>query len=436
MSYFDTIFLYFYRHKGLKWVVNFLKHLHKGGHLKRVVITGLGIVSSIGNDTSAVLSSLKNHTSGIVFSEKLKEFNLRSQVIGDINIDISQYLTKKQLRFLSPVASLCAIAMSQAVANSGLSEAQISNQNTGLIVGSGSASNDNVIDAYETLKTKGAKKIDPFKILKTMSSTASANLTSLFKIKGLSYSISAACATSSHCIGNAFEQIQRDKQSIMFAGGGDEVHWSSAVLFDAMRALVSTNNPKDSSIPFAKDRNGFVLSGGAGIIVLENLEHAQQRGANILAELVAYGTSSDGGDIVKPNTEGAILAMQKAIHQAKDCGVDAINYINAHAASTKVGDTSEIQAIQSVFGHAIPSISSTKSLTGHPIGASGAHELIYSILMMQHNFAFGNHDYELGDEFKDTPILKHNQDMLISTMMSNSFGFGGTNASLIIKKYG
>ncbi len=410
--------------------------MHKGRHLKRVVITGLGIVSSIGNDTSAVLSSLKNHTSGIVFSEKLKELNLRSQVIGDINIDISQYLTKKQRRFLSPVASLCAIAMSQAVANSGLSEAQISNQNTGLIVGSGSASNDNVIDAYETLKTKGAKKIDPFKILKTMSSTASANLTSLFKIKGLSYSISAACATSSHCIGNAFEQIQQGKQSIVFAGGGDEVHWSSAVLFDAMRALVSTNNPKDSSIPFAKDRNGFALSGGAGIIVLESLEHAQQRGANILVELIAYGTSSDGSDIVKPNTEGAILAMQKAIHQAKDCGVDVIDYINAHAASTKVGDISEIQAIQSVFGYTIPSISSTKSLTGHPIGASGVHELIYSILMIQHNFAFGNHDYELGDEFKDTPILKHNQDMPISTVMSNSFGFGGTNASLIIKKYG
>jgi 3-oxoacyl-[acyl-carrier-protein] synthase-1 len=326
--------------------------------------------------------------------------------------------------------------MQQAVETSGLNEAEISNQNTGLIVGSGSASNDNVISAYETLRNKGAKKIDPFRILKTMSSTASANLASLFKIKGLSYSISAACATSSHCIGNAFEQIQQGKQNIMFAGGGDEVHWSSAVLFDAMRALSATDNPVNASIPFAKNRDGFVISGGAGIIVLENLEHARQRGANILAELVAYGTSSDGCDIVKPNTDGAILAMQKATHQAKDLGVDIIDYINAHATSTKVGDSSEIQAIQSVFGDSIPPIGATKSLTGHPIGASGVHELIYSILMMQNNFVFGNHNYELDDKFKNMPILRHNQDIPISTVMSNSFGFGGTNASLIIKKYG
>jgi 3-oxoacyl-[acyl-carrier-protein] synthase-1 len=396
----------------------------------------MGIVSSIGNDINAVLSSLKNCTSGITPSEELKELNLRSQVIGNIDIDVNQYLTKKQRRFLSPVASLCAITMQQAVETSGLNEAEISNQNTGLIVGSGSASNDNVISAYETLRNKGAKKIDPFRILKTMSSTASANLASLFKIKGLSYSISAACATSSHCIGNAFEQIQQGKQNIMFAGGGDEVHWSSAVLFDAMRALSATDNPVNASIPFAKNRDGFVISGGAGIIVLENLEHARQRGANILAELVAYGTSSDGCDIVKPNTDGAILAMQKATHQAKDLGVDIIDYINAHATSTKVGDSSEIQAIQSVFGDSIPPIGATKSLTGHPIGASGVHELIYSILMMQNNFVFGNHNYELDDKFKNMPILRHNQDIPISTVMSNSFGFGGTNASLIIKKYG
>ncbi len=404
--------------------------------LERVAITGMGIVSSIGNDINAVLSSLKNCTSGITPSEELKELNLRSQVIGNIDIDVNQYLTKKQRRFLSPVASLCAITMQQAVETSGLNEAEISNQNTGLIVGSGSASNDNVISAYETLRNKGAKKIDPFGILKTMSSTASANLASLFKIKGLSYSISAACATSSHCIGNAFEQIQQGKQNIMFAGGGDEVHWSSAVLFDAMRALSATDNPVNASIPFAKNRDGFVISGGAGIIVLENLEHARQRGANILAELVAYGTSSDGCDIVKPNTDGAILAMQKATHQAKDLGVDIIDYINAHATSTKVGDSSEIQAIQSVFGDSIPPIGATKSLTGHPIGASGVHELIYSILMMQNNFVFGNHNYELDDKFKNMPILRHNQDIPISTVMSNSFGFGGTNASLIIKKYG
>ncbi|CAC9558164.1 3-oxoacyl-[acyl-carrier-protein] synthase, KASI (EC 2.3.1.41) [uncultured Gammaproteobacteria bacterium] len=404
--------------------------------LERVAITGMGIVSSIGNDINAVLSSLKNCTSGITPSEELKELNLRSQVIGNIDIDVNQYLTKKQRRFLSPVASLCAITMQQAVETSGLNEAEISNQNTGLIVGSGSASNDNVISAYETLRNKGAKKIDPFRILKTMSSTASANLASLFKIKGLSYSISAACATSSHCIGNAFEQIQQGKQNIMFAGGGDEVHWSSAVLFDAMRALSATDNPVNASIPFAKNRDGFVISGGAGIIVLENLEHARQRGANILAELVAYGTSSDGCDIVKPNTDGAILAMQKATHQAKDLGVDIIDYINAHATSTKVGDSSEIQAIQSVFGDSIPPIGATKSLTGHPIGASGVHELIYSILMMQNNFVFGNHNYELDDKFKNMPILRHNQDIPISTVMSNSFGFGGTNASLIIKKYG
>jgi 3-oxoacyl-[acyl-carrier-protein] synthase-1 len=404
--------------------------------LELVAITGMGIVSSIGNDINAVLSSLKNCTSGITPSEELKELNLRSQVIGNIDIDVNQYLTKKQRRFLSPVASLCAITMQQAVETSGLNEAEISNQNTGLIVGSGSASNDNVISAYETLRNKGAKKIDPFRILKTMSSTASANLASLFKIKGLSYSISAACATSSHCIGNAFEQIQQGKQNIMFAGGGDEVHWSSAVLFDAMRALSATDNPVNASIPFAKNRDGFVISGGAGIIVLENLEHARQRGANILAELVAYGTSSDGCDIVKPNTDGAILAMQKATHQAKDLGVDIIDYINAHATSTKVGDSSEIQAIQSVFGDSIPPIGATKSLTGHPIGASGVHELIYSILMMQNNFVFGNHNYELDDKFKNMPILRHNQDIPISTVMSNSFGFGGTNASLIIKKYG
>lgn len=222
----------------------------------------------------------------------------------------------------------------------------------------------------------------------------------------------------------------------MFAGGGDEVHWSSAVLFDAMRVLSATDNPKNASIPFAKNRGGFVFSGGAGIVVLENLEHAQQRGVNILAELVAYGASSDGCDIVKPNAEGAVLAMQKAIYQAKDFDVDKIDYINAHATSTQVGDGSEIKAIKSVFSDSIPPISSTKSLTGHPIGASGVHELIYSILMMQHNFSFGNHDYELDDGFNDVLILKHNQAMPINTVMSNSFGFGGTNASLIIKKYG
>jgi 3-oxoacyl-[acyl-carrier-protein] synthase-1 len=406
--------------------------------LERVAITGLGIVSSIGNDTKTALSSLKNHTSGIVFSKQLKELNLRSQVIGNIEIDLSQHLTKKQRRFLSPVAALCAIAMQQAVLSSGLNEAEISNPNTGLVVGSGSASNDNVISAYETLKTKGAEKIDPFRILKTMSSTASANLTSLFKIKGLSYSISAACATSAHCIGNAFEQIRQGRQTVMFAGGGDEVHWSSAVLFDAMRALSPTDNPKNASIPFAKDRKGFILSGGAGIVVLENLEHAKQRGANILAELVAYGTSSNGGDIVKPNIQGAVLAMQKAIYQAKELGINSISnidYINAHAASTKIGDQSEIKAIQLVFDDTIPPISSTKSLTGHPIGASGVHELIYSILMMQNNFAFSNYDYQLDNEFKDVPILKNNKDMLINTVLSNSFGFGGTNAVLIIKKY-
>jgi 3-oxoacyl-[acyl-carrier-protein] synthase-1 len=403
--------------------------------VNRVAITGMGITSSIGNNCSSILNSLQNNISGISLSPKLQELGIRSQIVGDVDIDFNEYFTRKELRLLSPVAALSNIAMKEAIEMSNLTESEISSDMTGLIVGSGSASNKNVIDAYNTFVEKGIRFVDPFRILKTMGSTTSASLTSNFKIKGISYSISAACSTSSHSIGNAFNLIQDGRQNIMFAGGAEEVHWTSAVLFDAMRALMPTDNPEYASIPFGRDRNGFVISGGSGIVVLENLEYAKKRGANIFAELVGYGFNSDGGDMVKPNPDGASLAMQRALSQAKKLGVNTIDYINTHATSTKLGDISEIEAIKQVFKTDIPLISSTKSITGHSIGASGVHEFIYSILMMQNNFIFGNHNYELDDDFKNIPILQQNRQKQLNAILSNSFGFGGTNSSLIIKKY-
>ena len=402
--------------------------------MKRVVITGLGILSSIGNDKEEVTESLKTGKSGIEYCEEYAELGFRSHVHGPIRLNPSELIDRKLRRFMGDSAAFAYLAMKEAIEVSGLSEGQISNPRVGLISGSGGGSNQNMIEAVEVMRSRGARKVGPTMVPRIMASTNSACLSVAYKIKGVNYSISSACATSAHCIGNAYEIIQTGKQDIIFAGGGDEVHWTSTLLFDSMGALSSAYNetPEVASRPYDANRDGFVISGGGGMVVLEELEHALQRNAYIYAEVVGYGATSDGDDMVKPSGEGAIRCMQQAIST-----VDTpIDYINTHATSTPAGDIAELNAVKEVFGEHSPRISGTKSLTGHGLGAAGANETIYSLLMMEHDFIAASANIsELDEGAADMRIVAEREDNAgLNTIMSNSFGFGGTNATLVFKR--
>ena len=403
--------------------------------MKRVVVTGMGIVCSLGNNKSEVLESLKKAKSGIDFSEKYAEMGLRSQVYGSIaEIDTSDVIDRKMLRFMADAAIYNAIAMDEAIQQSGLSPEIISNERTGLIMGSGGASNQNVVEAADILREKGIKRVGPYRVPRAMGSTTSACLSTLFKIKGINYSISSACSTSAHCIGNAMEQIQLGKQDVVFAGGGEELDWSLTMLFDAMGALSSkyNNTPKKASRAYDANRDGFVISGGGGVLVLESLEHAEARGAHIIAELVGYGATSDGFDMVAPSGEGAKRCMELAISSVSG----SIDYINAHGTSTPAGDMKELQAIKQVFNTKIPLIGSTKSLSGHALGAAGVNESIYSLLMLENDFVAESVNIEtLDEEAVGMPIVRKTTQLKLNRILSNSFGFGGTNACLVFERF-
>jgi 3-oxoacyl-[acyl-carrier-protein] synthase-1 len=403
--------------------------------MNRVVVTGMGIVSSLGANKLEVLESLRSAKSGIAFSEKYKEMGLRSHVHGSIpEIDTSEIIDRKMLRFMADAAIYNAVALDEAIKESGLSPEMISHERTGLIMGSGGASNQNVVESADILRERGIKRVGPYRVPRAMGSTTSACLSTLFKIKGINYSISSACSTSAHCIGNAMEQIQLGKQDVVFAGGGEELDWSLTMLFDAMGALSSKFNdsPSQASRAFDADRDGFVISGGGGALVLESLDHAQARGAKIIAELVGYGATSDGHDMVAPSGEGAKRCMEIATASVNG----AIDYINAHGTSTPVGDVKELGAIKEVFGDNIPLIGSTKSLSGHALGAAGVNESIYSLLMLQNDFVAESVNIEnLDIEATGMPIVRETKDVKLSRVLSNSFGFGGTNACLVFEKF-
>ena len=403
--------------------------------MRRVVVTGLGIVSSIGNNTQEVLASLREAKSGIVRAEKYAELGFRSQVHGAPTLDPSEIVDRRAMRFHAGGTGWNHVAMDQAILDAGLTSAEISHERTGIIMGSGGPSTRTLVEAADIARTKGPKKIGPFAVPKAMSSTASATLATWFKIKGVNYSISSACATSNHCIGNAFEMIQYGKQDLMFAGGCEELDWTLSVLFDAMGAMSSSYNdrPAVASRAYDKNRDGFVIAGGAGVVVLEELEHARARGAKIYAEIAGYGLSSDGYDMVAPSGEGAIRCMRMALETVKT----PIDYINPHATSTGIGDLKEIEAIREVFGAGenCPPIAATKSLTGHSLGATGAQEAIYSMLMMQNGFICESANIEeLDPAFADMNIVRKRRDgVQLRSVLSNSFGFGGTNASIVLK---
>ncbi len=403
--------------------------------MKRVVVTGMGIVCSLGNNKSEVLESLKKAKSGIEFSEKYAEMGLRSHVYGSISeIDTSDVIDRKMLRFMADAAIYNAIALDEAIKQSGLSEEMVSHERTGLIMGSGGASNQNVVEAADILRERGIKRVGPYRVPRAMGSTTSACLSTLFKIKGINYSISSACSTSAHCIGNAMEQIQLGKQDVVFAGGGEELDWSLTMLFDAMGALSSKYNdtPEKASRAYDANRDGFVISGGGGALVLESLEHAEARGAHIIAELVGYGATSDGYDMVAPSGEGAKRCMELAISSVSG----SIDYINAHGTSTPVGDMKELQAIKQVFNSKIPLIGSTKSLSGHALGAAGVNESIYSLLMLENDFVAESVNIEtLDDEAEGMPIVRKTTQLKLNRILSNSFGFGGTNACLVFERF-
>ncbi|MGX2028699.1 beta-ketoacyl-ACP synthase I [Methylocaldum gracile] len=404
--------------------------------MRRVVVTGIGIVSSIGSNQQEVTESLRQGRSGIRSSEEYREMAFRSQVYGPIDLNLDDLIDRKIRRFMGDGAAYNYLAMQEAIADSGLDESEISHSRTGLITGSGGPSTANLLLAFDNYREKGVKKVGPYMVPRTMSNTNSACLATPFKIKGVNYSISSACATSAHCIGNAAELIHLGKQDIIFAGGGEEVHWTMTVLFDAMGALSSQYNdrPEIASRPYDADRDGFVISGGGGVLVLEELEHAKARGAKIYGELIGYGATSDGFDMVQPSGEGAARCMRQAMESVRN----KIDYINAHGTSTPIGDIKELQAVKSVFGDEVPPISSTKSLTGHALGAAGVHEAIYSLLMMNGGFISASANIETLDPGAEgVPIVrKRIDDARIDTVMSNSFGFGGTNASLIFGRYG
>jgi len=402
--------------------------------MKRVVVTGMGVVSCLGNDVSSVAESLKAGRSGIKFMEKYQEIGLRSQVAGKPDINVKDHIDRKVMRFMGDAAAYSYISMAQAIEDAGLPEELVSNPRTGIIMGSGGGSQKAQVESVEICMEKGVKRVGPYAVPKTMASTTSACLATPFKIKGINYTISSACATSAHCIGNAYEQIQMGKQDIVFAGGGEEEDFRLTLLFDAMGALSFKYNdtPETASRPYDATRDGFVISSGGGALVLEELEHAKARGAKIYAEVVGYGATSDGYDMVAPSGEGAVRCMQQAL-----ATVDGdVDYINTHGTSTPVGDTKELEAIKETFGNKVPKIGSTKSLAGHSLGATGVHEAIYSLIMMDQNFIAGSINInELDPGAEGLPIVRKTEDAQLKRILSNSFGFGGTNASLVFEKY-
>ncbi|MFI2813071.1 MULTISPECIES: beta-ketoacyl-ACP synthase I [Microbulbifer] len=406
--------------------------------MRRVAITGLGITSCIGTDLESVSASLKAGRSGIRANEEYRELGLRSQVAGPVEIDFRDHIDRKHLRFMGDSAAYAYIAMQEAIRTSGLEESDISNPRTGLVMGSGGTSTAAIIDAAQTLKEKGVRRVGAFRVPQVMGSTVSACLATPFKIKGVNYSISSACATSAHCIGNGAELIQMGKQDIVFAGGGEELAWSLTHLFDAMGALSSKYNdtPERASRPYDADRDGFVIAGGGGCLVLEEMEHAKARGATIYAELTGYGATSDGYDMVAPSGEGAVRCMQQALAGMDGNGLEgSVDYINTHGTSTPVGDVAELRAMREVFGEQAPAFSSTKSLTGHSLGAAGVHEAIYCLLMMQEGFITASANVENRDEQAEgMDLVTELRKTELRRVLSNSFGFGGTNASLVFDK--
>ena len=402
--------------------------------MKRVVVTGIGIVSCLGNSQDEVYQSLLNSKSGISFCEEYKEHNLKSHIHGKPNINLQDHVDRKTIRFMGSGSAYNYIAMKEAVKDSGLEEKDVSNVSTGIVMGSGGPSIENVILAADKTRAKTPKLMGPFIVPRTMASTASATLAVPFKIKGVNYTMSSACATSGHCIGNSVELIQSGKQKIMFAGGSEELHWAMTAMFDAMTALSSKYNdtPEKASRAYDKTRDGFVIAGGGGVLVLEEYEHAKARGAKIYAEITGYGATSDGYDMVAPSGEGAVRCMQMALKTSKN----KIDYINTHGTSTPVGDITELKAIGETFKEKIPKISSTKSLSGHPLGAASVHEAIYCLIMMKNNFITGSANInEMDEEAKKFPIInKTEKEVSLNSVMSNSFGFGGTNATLIFEK--
>jgi 3-oxoacyl-[acyl-carrier-protein] synthase-1 len=402
--------------------------------MKRVVITGLGIVSCIGNNAEEVTASLKAGRSGISKAESFGEVGLRSQVWGKPEIDTKALIDRKSFRFMGDAAAYAYISMEQCVKDAKLTDEQVSNVRTGIVAGSGGASSANIVSSTDTLRDRGIKRVGPYAVPKTMSSTVSACLATPFKLKGVNYSISSACATSAHCIGHAAELIQLGKQDIVFAGGGEEVDWSLAMMFDGMGALSSKYNdtPTEASRTYDADRDGFVIAGGGGMVVVEELEHALARGAHIYAEIVGYGATSDGFDMVAPNGEGAVRCMQQAMATVEG----KIDYLNTHGTSTPVGDVKELGAIQEVFGNDSPAISATKAMTGHSLGAAGVHEAIYSLLMMENSFVAPSINIgTLDEKAEGLDIVTEMREAELTTVMSNSFGFGGTNATLVMQKY-
>ena len=402
--------------------------------MRRVVVTGLGIVSCLGNDQHQVLDALRSGRSGIRFKDEYAERGFRSHVAGVVDIDLDALVDRKQRRFMGDAAAYAYVSMAQAIEDAGLTPEQVSNERTGLIAGSGGASSANQVEAADVLREKGLRRVGPYRVTRTMGSTVSACLATPFQIKGVNYSISSACATSAHCIGNAVEQIQLGKQDVVFAGGGEEEHWTLSCLFDAMGALTTGYNdrPEQASRPYDKGRDGFVIAGGGGIVVLEELEHARARGARIYAEVVGYGATSDGYDMVAPSGEGAARCMRQAM-----ATVDGrIDYINTHGTSTPVGDVAELKAVREVFGDRTPAMSSTKSLTGHSLGATGVQETIYSLLMMEHGFVAASANVEtLDDQAEGFDIVTQRRDnVTLERVLSNSFGFGGTNACLVLQR--
>ena len=403
--------------------------------MKRVVVTGLGVVSCLGNSAASVVDSLRNGTSGIKHNAVYHEMGFRSHVSGRPDINLKEHIDRKALRFMGDAAAWSYIAMQQAIDDSGLEQQDISNERTGIIAGSGGASSANVVASADILRERGLKRIGPYRVTQTMGSTVSACLATPFKIKGVNYSISSACATSAHCIGNAMELIQLGKQDVVFAGGGEEEHWSLSCLFDAMGALSTKYNdtPETASRPYDSSRDGFVISGGAGMVILEELEHAKARGAKIYAELTGYGATSDGYDMVAPSGEGAVRCMRQALATANG----PVDYINSHGTSTPAGDVQELKAIRETFaGQPMPLVSSTKSLAGHSLGATGAQEAIFSLLMMQNDFVAASANItELDPEADGLNICVERQDNIkLQRIMSNSFGFGGTNATLMFER--
>ena len=402
--------------------------------MKRVVITGMGIVSCIGNDMATVTESLRESRSGIRAMPEFTELNMRSQVAGVPQINLEALIDRKQLRFMGDAAAYAHISLANAIAEAGLTPEQVSHPRTGLIMGSGGGSPANQIEAADILRSKGIRRVGPYQVTRCMSSTVSACLSTNFAIKGINYSITSACSTSAHCIGAAAQQIAWGMQDVMFAGGGEEVTWGMGLLFDAMGAMSSAYNatPEKASRAYDANRDGFVLSGGGGAVVLESLDHALARGANILGEVIGFGATSDGADMVAPSGDGAIACMRQAISTVSE----PIDYINTHGTSTPVGDVPELRAIREVFGEAIPPFSSTKSLTGHSLGATGVQEAIYCLLMLQQGFIAGSVNVEtLEPAAEGMPLVRETRDAPIRTALSNSFGFGGTNASLVLRRW-